>query len=884
MKNHVVPGRSRTALLAVPLALACAVSLAAVGTASPRLTSAQLAASNGVDLDVVTRLAPGSSMAAGATVHWTVSVKNSGTGAAHGVKVTSVPTNVDPATVRITESHVGTGTSSDGSGEIELNTLVPSSYRDISVSGTVRRGASGQVINKAWASSDEGGYDNSRSCVSNTSLARDTDSCDYLVSSIGSGAARTVAHPRLQVLTTLTTRNPVVAGQRATWRVTVKNVGHANANNAYVASAPANVRRGTVSIKSSPYPRTGTVSGSTAKVDLGTLVPSASRTITVSGIVNDPIQGRSATTKAWANSSENLGYRNTRACVNNNSLGTDTDSCDYRVATAQAAVSSVRIVQLRPTQVYPGAAMRWRMTIKNIGNVNASDVNIFATTTNTATSSPTPAISSSPYPRSGSYSNGVLKVNVGTLVPNAYRTITVTAKVPLGTTSNVINKAWTQWRQADRPYTYGYKNAAACQNNNSVYNDSDACDYVASRIILPPDHYNPGNGVRFSHPINSSRDSIRTHVLRAINSVPGGEQIRIATWSFRGERAYAKALVAAKRRGVSVQVVTASVNDGDGAWRTLVNGLGRRPHSGLNPPGGDRLSYAYECYASCRGSGGTMHSKYFLFSRVGNVRDVIMSTSANLTDFAVSGQWNHLSTVVGSAEAYGDLNRVFQQQRLDRHFATNMLDYRPVQPVWLTKILMFPLPGSKATKVRADPVMNLLNTVNCNNGGIRTRIRIGQYAWYQTRGDWLAAKVRRLWNQGCDVAIIYSITNNQVKNVLYSSSGRGRIPMRQSVVSTSDGTLTKYLHQKYIAISGNVRGRTNNYVTLTGSSNWADLSMASDEQMLEINNYNITAAYMNDFYKVWRERTSHMPSPNSTQPANVERLMGTGALRNADDN
>ena len=69
----------------------------------------------------------------------------------------------------------------------------------------------------------------------------------------------------------------------------------------------------------------------------------------------------------------------------------------------------------------------------------------------------------------------------------------------------------------------------------------------------------------------------------------------------------------------------------------------------------------------------------------------------------------------------------------------------------------------------------------------RTRIRIIQYAMYGDRGVWIAKKLRYLWNHGCDLGIIYSVSSRPVLQILRNGSGRGPVPMRQSVVKNSCG-------------------------------------------------------------------------------------------------
>ena len=104
----------------------------------------------------------------------------------------------------------------------------------------------------------------------------------------------------------------------------------------------------------------------------------------------------------------------------------------------------------------------------------------------------------------------------------------------------------------------------------------------------PPRSYVPYNGPRFGYLARgkSAELGIRNTVLATIQStwggprdrygltMPGNGTIRIATWSF-GDMGIAKALVAAKNRGVSVQVMSASdINKTHPEWRWLKKRLG----------------------------------------------------------------------------------------------------------------------------------------------------------------------------------------------------------------------------------------------------------------------------------------------------------------------
>ena len=52
----------------------------------------------------------------------------------------------------------------------------------------------------------------------------------------------------------------------------------------------------------------------------------------------------------------------------------------------------------------------------------------------------------------------------------------------------------------------------------------------------------------------------------------------------------------------------------------------------------------------------------------------------------------------------------------------------------------------------------------------RTKIRIVQYAMHGTRGIWIAKRLRKLRNAGCNIAIIYSVASRPVRDILAQSA------------------------------------------------------------------------------------------------------------------
>ncbi|MEP6816716.1 MAG: hypothetical protein ABI873_14315, partial [Marmoricola sp.] len=142
--------------------------------------------------------------------------------------------------------------------------------------------------------------------------------------------------------------------------------------------------------------------------------------------------------------------------------------------------------------------------------------------------------------------------------------------------------------------------------------------------LCPPDSYTPPDGTKFNHPfLRSSSSNIRNHVLRTVNSVPSGGLIRLAEFSLNDDR-LVNALIADVHRGVSVQVVVNNHN----LTGSLAPTLGKSPsfirlrkvigntryRPGMNR---ERVSFARICNRSCRGTGGNVHYKLFLFSSAG---------------------------------------------------------------------------------------------------------------------------------------------------------------------------------------------------------------------------------------------------------------------------
>ncbi|HET7350692.1 MAG TPA: phospholipase D-like domain-containing protein [Marmoricola sp.] len=388
----------------------------------------------------------------------------------------------------------------------------------------------------------------------------------------------------------------------------------------------------------------------------------------------------------------------------------------------------------------------------------------------------------------------------------------------------------------------------------------------------------------------AERQAIRNRVVRSINSTWGWYftpvrndplwptrisgwtrqrgLIQMTTWSFN-DWGVRNALVNAARRGTQVRIIAArNINRTQNyqPWKSLKAYLN-------SPAQRQRGNWARECSGACRGAGGAPHSKYFIFKDMGRnasnrlaprLGHATMQTSMNLTAFAYNGQWNQATVTWGAAIA-NRFRTVFNLSAAKRRGG-----YRSWTDGGITS-LFFPKGGA------TDPVLRALNSVTCGSGAVR----VIQYAIHGRRGNAVAKRLRALWNRGCNVRIIYSLSSRPVLAILRSRSGRGPIPVRQQVIKNRRGEIVRYNHSKWLAVRSG-----GSWFVHAGSANWSDLSLPSDEQMQELRGFARVIPYFRAFDKTWRQPTAKVPRIGRTYvggrlvPSTPEQpVFGKGMLR-----
>lgn len=402
----------------------------------------------------------------------------------------------------------------------------------------------------------------------------------------------------------------------------------------------------------------------------------------------------------------------------------------------------------------------------------------------------------------------------------------------------------------------------------------DNCSTLASlcRVVTRSGrHYLPASGASFNNPLagHTSQRRNLSKVIATINSMPGYAvahssicgtlaqrpgTIRVSLYSVT-DGAFADAMVAAARRCISVQILMNNhLSAGNThAIRVMQHALGARTFTGRRM----KQNFAHRCSFGCRGSG-VLHSKFYLFDSTiagtsfNRVHNTVMVGSSNMTANAAKVQWNDLYTVRNRPDLRGQYIRQFNSMARDNGFKR----VAGVQHAGAYQTTFWPY-----KRGAQDPYLTALRSVRCTGatGGSgthgRTVVYINMHAWFEARGLSMANQVRRLYNQGCYVHVLYGFMSFGVFKKLRKGTG-GRMTVRRTLFSHDGRTGYVYTHFKNIAISGHIGGDTNARASYTGSDNFTNYGTHFDEVMMRIATVSAFNQYRRQFNYMSRRKSS----------------------------
>ena len=331
--------------------------------------------------------------------------------------------------------------------------------------------------------------------------------------------------------------------------------------------------------------------------------------------------------------------------------------------------------------------------------------------------------------------------------------------------------------------------------------------------------YKPFVGAAFNDSLKpADRGNILDQVTLAVRNTPKGQYIRLVVWNYDAPWLTSE-LIRAKKRGAIVQVITAGSVD-SGSFRNLARFLAQNPKD---------KNFAKKCHGACRSNSKIMHSKVFMFSKVGKTKNLSMFGSTNLTGAARNRQWNdQISTT--NKPLYDFFVGVFEQYRKDKP------QVRPDDGFSSDryKVTLYPV-------FNENPVADAFRKVRCQGAtgpgstGGRTKIRIAVAGWFNGYGEEIAKQVRSLWDRGCDVRIVTTLLGRGVSRALRNPAGRGPIPIHSLYQDIDgDGVPERYLHMKSVSIQGVYGNDTAASMVWTGSPNWSARAARSDEVWVQV--------------------------------------------------
>ncbi|MGY0023993.1 phospholipase D-like domain-containing protein [Streptomyces sp. YJ-C3] len=359
-------------------------------------------------------------------------------------------------------------------------------------------------------------------------------------------------------------------------------------------------------------------------------------------------------------------------------------------------------------------------------------------------------------------------------------------------------------------------------------------------------------GPVFNNPLGTADQqyAIRTRLLDLTNAALPGSYIKVAVYHV-WETTISDALVAAKNRGVNVQVVldSSSVKDrpANPVYEQLKAALGTSPTS---------RSFVTLCPTdkSCLGDPkfgkSIMHNKFWLFSAVKGATNVVVETTSNSTPSASTRFFNDALVLPDNRVLYGAFSDYFDDMaaKLWKNW-----DYRTVSNGYY-KAYFFPRAG---TTTSTDTLHSVLNNISCtykDAGGVK-RSTVVRAAIFQITRQSIADKLVALKKAGCTVSIEYATTDSGTWKSLHAT---GAPPVRcynddRDPLNPGGAKLTTpfIIHTKYVLIDGMYDGARNK-ITFTGSQNASGPALReNDESYVKIDDDSVHDTYRTHFGNVW---------------------------------
>lgn len=327
----------------------------------------------------------------------------------------------------------------------------------------------------------------------------------------------------------------------------------------------------------------------------------------------------------------------------------------------------------------------------------------------------------------------------------------------------------------------------------------------------PVDTWTLPSGVSmiFSYPKRFGNErALVDPVLKVIRYTPPGETISVSNFVI-SDKEIAKALVAAKKRKVNVQVTVGNQHArATKAQRKIYDMFKKALGTDIKAK-----SYYKVCKGSCYDSNNAaaQHAKVLLSSRVvtpsGKIHQyVTFISSANFSKRAAATSWNQTLVVVGDKKVYVDQKSYLDGMRHDKpkHGFSDTVS---------GKLTVHSYP----TREKINQIAKLLDQTKCKaakgygkNG--KTVIRVAMSLWTTPERP-IAKQLAQLKKNGCDVAVI--VTKTWARRGVVRDLLKAGVPVWDSLTAKGE-----YNHTKMVIIDGKI-GKHNRHLITAGSANFS---------------------------------------------------------------
>lgn len=327
----------------------------------------------------------------------------------------------------------------------------------------------------------------------------------------------------------------------------------------------------------------------------------------------------------------------------------------------------------------------------------------------------------------------------------------------------------------------------------------------------------------FTNPrAHEGRDvTIHDEVLRLVEGAPAGSTIRGTIYSLTVQPV-AKALVAAERRGVNVQILMDGDNETSLSPAVAIIKELRSVRFCSHDPAAHGGAVGADGACISTSDDGDLHVKMFTFTQTTDPNGALRSnvswfSSANMTYASGLDQFNNAVTVYGDTALTSGLNAYYSNLWNRRHYAGN--DYydsrsrRGYYPARAATVY-----ASPEGRGQTDTIVSRLNDLTPN---ARCQMQISMSFVTSARPD-LLQHVENAAAKGCRVSMVVGSSRGALRMPpeVYKALLRAGVSLRR----------TAQVHDKSFVVYGKF-GRRYQYRVYTGSQNWSGSALTGNDEI-----------------------------------------------------